>query len=149
MTMKIAPTTLWHASRFDIDRPTLSGRTPGSMHDNSGIGIFCSTIADSYITGFGNHIFALEIDSSARRMKMTIGEFGRASRAPDRDRAWFEDYGRQLAQDYDLLDIEELDGQVLQSVILNDRVVIGVERYTVEEFLALCPPPGPLLRRRP
>lgn len=146
--MKPSSTTLWHASRFDIERPTLSGRIPGDTHDNSGLGIFCATVADPYITGFGDHIFALEIDPLARRPNMTIREFGALSRAPDRDRAWFEAYGQELAQDYDVLDIEETDGDVLQSVILSDHAVLAFKRYTVEAFLSICPAPEPMKRPR-
>ena len=47
------PRRLWHASRANIERPTIAGRTEGENHANSGLGIYCATEPASYIASFG------------------------------------------------------------------------------------------------
>ena len=62
----MTPTKLWHASRADIARPTISGRTVGDHHDNSGLGLFCATAPEAYIANFGPYIFELDLVDDLR-----------------------------------------------------------------------------------
>lgn len=84
---------LWHASRADIDRPTIAGRTVGENHANSGLGLFCATAPHSYIAGFGHHIHALTIKDDPRVLTIFVRELaamGPKGLDEEASRAWFE-----------------------------------------------------------
>lgn len=127
---------LWHASRADISRPTLSGRVPGEdTHANSGLGLFCATAPDDYIVGFGPHVFEIKLVPNARIKLLTIGEFARLSLGGGYTWEDFAVLGRQWAQDYDCVAIEELDGHAHQMVILSEAAIADVQRHSREHFL--------------
>ena len=133
----MTPTKLWHASRADIARPTLSGRTVGDHHDNSGLGLFCATEPAAYIANFGPYVFELDLVDDLRVKRLTIGEFAALSRSAGDTRAEFAALGRQWSDEYDCLAIEEVDGQVRQMVILSDRAIANATRHDVQGFLDL------------
>lgn len=144
----MTPTKLWHASRADIARPTLSGRTVGDHHDNSGLGLFCATAPDDYIANFGPYIFELDLVDDLRVKRLTIGEFAALSRSAGTTRAEFEALGLRWSDQYDCLAIEEVDGQVRQAVILSDRAIANATRHDVQGFLEFhARRPGPRLNR--
>lgn len=131
-----SPRVVWHASRADIPCPTLAGRTVGDNHDNSGLGLYCATAPHAYIAGFGGHVFALTLSPDVRCMRLPIAELARMGRGPEeRDRAWFEAEGRRWGQACDVVELEEVDGQVQQVIVLNDAAITAVERYPAAEFL--------------
>lgn len=130
---------LWHASRNDISRPTIEGRKPGENHENSGLGIYCSTSPEEYVVNFGSHIFQIHLRQDVRVKRMDISELLRLSGGGRHDREWFDDLGRQLGQKYDIIDLIEKDGLATQAVILNDEAIDHVIRLTPEEYLALGP----------
>ena len=135
-----APLTLWHASRADVDRPTIAGRTEGTNHGNSGLGIFCATGPHDYIGGFGDAIHSLTLRADARTRTITVRELyemGEAPNGDERDRAWFNAEGRRLAEKHDVVLIAESSGWVSQAVILRDDAVASSRRMTREEFAAV------------
>lgn len=138
------PLVLWHASRADIPRPTLAGRIPGSdTHANSGLGLFCATAPDDYIAGFGPYVFEIELVSSARVKRLTIGEFARLSRSAGETWEDFRNLGQQWAQDYECVAIEENDGNIHQMVILSESAIGRVNRHGREHFLDQLARPHP------
>lgn len=138
--MTVLGRTLWHASRDDIARPTMAGRTPGENHANSGLGIFCATLPRDYISGFGAFIYELELRSDLRVLNMTVREMGRMGHNSEwageelPSRAWFEAKGRQLALDYDLIALAEIDGTIEQAIVLNDEAIAMARQLSREEF---------------
>lgn len=135
-----APLTLWHASRADIERPTIVGRTEGANHGNSGLGIFCATGPHDYIGGFGDAIHSLTLRPDARTMTISVRdlyEMGEAPNGDERDRAWFDAEGRRLADKHDVILIAEGSGWVSQAIILRDDAVVSSQRMTKEEFAAV------------
>lgn len=138
--MTEGPLTLWHASRADIERPTIVGRTEGDHHPNSGLGIFCATGPHSYIAGFGADVHALVIRDDARIMDLTVSDLRKMGEVGDdeRDRVWFDARGRELAKDFDVIMIREGNGLSTQAIILNDEVVSSSRRMDVAEFRTVC-----------
>jgi len=134
--MTDAPITLWHASRADIERPTIAGRTEGDHHANSGLGIYCATGPHSYIAGFGGDVHALEMRSDTRIMDMSVEELRRMGdeREGARDRDWFDAQGRRLAQDHDVIMLREDNGLSTQAIILNDEAVASSRRMDATAF---------------
>lgn len=133
------PRVVWHASRADIERPTLEGRTLGDNHANSGLGIFCGAEPHSYLAGFGETVFALTLAPDARALQMSISELARMGRSAHGgvlERAWFESEGRRLAQGYDLIELVEIHGKVEQVILPRDEAVVAVEKMMRETFLA-------------
>ncbi len=134
---------LWHASRANIDRPTLAGRTVGTNHANSGLGLFCATEPASYIAGFGATVFALTLHQPLRVKRLSIRELAALGNQPGDgpsglvDRAWFENLGRQWAQDFDVVALVESSGVVAQAIVLRDEAIAGCHRQTATEFLAM------------
>lgn len=128
---------LWHAGRADVDRPTIAGRTAGEHHGNSGLGLFCATLPRDYIRGFGEHLYALTVAEGARVLHWSIHDLRQASDALD-SRGAFEGEGRRLAQDFDLIEIEEIDGTVEQVIVLNDAAIVSVDRIPLEYFKRLA-----------
>ena len=134
-----ASRTLWHASRANISRPTIAGRTEGDNHENSGLGIFCATEPADYIAGFGSTVHEITLHHSVRVMRLKIKELaamGRVSGEPQRTRQWFETEGRRWGKDYDVVELVEMDGQVAQAIILNDDAIAACTARPVEAFLA-------------
>ncbi len=132
--------TLWHASRADVERPTIAGRTEGRNHGNSGLGIFCATGPHDYIGGFGESIHSLTLRPDARSTTITVRELyemGSNDEGDERDRRWFEAEGRRLAEDHDVVLIAESSGWISQAVILRDDAVASSQRMTKEEFAAV------------
>lgn len=135
-----APLVLWHASRADVDRPTIAGRTEGANHGNSGLGIFCATGPHDYIGGFGDAIHSLTLREDARVRTITVRELyemGEAPNGDERDRAWFDAEGRRLAENHDVVLIAESSGWTSQAIILRDDAVVSSRRMTKEEFAAV------------
>lgn len=134
--MSLPITTLWHASRFEIDRPTLAGRSAGANHANSGLGLFCATHPRDYLTGFGDHLLELTLRPGLRVMALTIDGLVRFDRAAGggQDRSWFEAEGRRLAQDYDLIALVEIDGTVEQAIVLSDDAILTSTPLSLEAF---------------
>lgn len=144
--MSSTPRLLWHASRADIDRPTLAGRTVGDNHDNSGLGIFCATEPHDYIIGFGEFVHELTVRPDAKVLRMTLAEFAALSRRPWQEnghREWFEQEGRRLAQEYDLVDLVEITGVVEQSIILRDEAIVASRKFSAQEYMARAKPRSP------
>lgn len=139
---------VWHASRADIERPTLDGRTEGDNHANSGLGLFCGAGPDSYLAGFGPHLFALTLAPNLRRLRWTITDL-RTVGDRDAPRSWFEEKGRELAQSFDLIELEENNGIVSQVIVLNEQIITDVKRFTREEFLTTQAVAQPLPHMRP
>ena len=141
MTMtEAAPLVLWHASRADVDRPTIAGRTEGTNHGNSGLGIFCATGPHDYIGGFGDAIHSLTLRADARVKTITVRELyemGERPNGDERDRAWFDAEGRRLAERHDVVLIAESSGWTSQAIILRDDAVASSRRMTKEEFAAV------------
>ncbi len=137
--MTDGPLTLWHASRADIERPTIAGRTEGDHHANSGLGIFCATGPHDYIVNFGGDVHALVIREDARIMDLTIPELRimGETRDGERDRAWFDAEGRRLGKDFDVIMLRETDGLSTQAVILNDEAVASSRRMDEKTFRTL------------
>lgn len=132
-----APLVLWHASRADIDRPTIAGRMEGTNHGNSGLGIFCATGPHDYIGGFGDAIHSLTLRADARVKTITVRELyemGETPNGDERDRAWFDAEGRRLAEKHDVILIAESSGWTSQAIILRDDAVVSSRRMTREEF---------------
>lgn len=144
MTNETQGIILWHASRADVERPTIAGRTQGSNHANSGLGIYCAAGPHDYISGFGDAIHELMIRSDARVTSMSVRELHDMGEdymagdqdGPVRDRAWFDAEGRRLARDHDVVLIRESNGYASQAIILNDDAVASSIRLTREEFAA-------------
>lgn len=135
-----APLVLWHASRADVDRPTIAGRTEGANHGNSGLGIFCATGPHDYIGGFGDAIHSLTLREDARVKTITVRELydmGVDPEGDERDRAWFDAEGRRLAEKHDVVLIAESSGWTSQAIILRDDAVVSSRRMTKEEFAAV------------
>jgi hypothetical protein len=134
------PRILWHASRADIDRPTIAGRTEGDNHANSGLGIYCAMAPYDYINGFGAHIHALTLKEDVRVLSMKLDDLRRmGERAQDDpDRKWYEAQGRRLARDYDIIEIVEINGAAEQAIILSDEAVVSSQRMTSEEFARIA-----------
>jgi hypothetical protein len=140
--MSEAGITLWHASRSDVERPTIAGRTEGENHDNSGLGIYCATGPHDYIDGFGDSIHSLVMRPDVRIMEMSIEDLrlmgSQGSDIEDgRDRAWFEAEGRRLAARFDVVLIREDNGYASQAVILTDDAIASSIRMTRDEFAAI------------
>ena len=146
--------TLWHASRSDVERPTVSGRITGEHHANSGLGLFCATAPHSYIAGFGDHIHEITLKPGTRILHMDLGELQKMGEAPrvephrkwfesegftltgERDRAWFEAEGFRLSEDHDIIMIRERNGYASQAVILHDDCVEMTKAHSKADFLA-------------
>ena len=77
MNSQSATRTLWHASREEIERPTIEGRTAGDNHANSGLGIYCATKPMDYICGFGGFVHELVLAPASRILRMTIPELNK------------------------------------------------------------------------
>ena len=140
--MSEAGITLWHASRSDVERPTIAGRTEGTNHDNSGLGIYCATGPHDYISGFGDAIHSLVMRPDVRVMEMSIEDLrlmgSHGSDIDDgKDRAWFEAQGRRLAVEFDVVLIREDNGYASQAIILTDDAVASSTRMTRDEFAAI------------
>lgn len=136
MTDTNEPITLWHASRSDVERPSVAGRIPGEHHNNSGLGLFCATGPHSYITGFGDHVHEITLKPGTRIMDMTVGELHKMSDAfGGRDRAWFEGEGNRLTKEYDIIMIKEKNGYASQAIILHDDCVDTTKAHSKEAFL--------------
>ena len=139
-----SPRVLWHASRANINRPTISGRTEGSHHANSGLGIFCATAPHEYLSGFGSSFHALTLSPDARALKMWTRDLARMGRGNweegDNDRQWFEQEGRRLGKEYDIIELVEIEGNVEQVIILNDEVVLSSAKLSLDEFQGVCQP---------
>ena len=136
------PRRLWHASRANIERPTLAGRTEGENHANSGLGIYCATKPASYIASFGAFIHELTLRPDARVMRMTIGELSAMGwvKGEPRERDWFEQEGRRLGQSFDLIELVEISGKVEQAIVLNDSAILECSVQSATDFLASLPP---------
>jgi hypothetical protein len=132
----MTPKTLWHASRADIAKPTIANRTVGDNHANSGLGLFCATAPDAYIANFGPYVFALELNAHVRVHTLRIEDFAALSRDRQRDRNWFEAQGREWAQQYDVVLIQEIDGRTAQAIIVSDAAIARVTRYDAPAFLS-------------
>lgn len=150
----VLPAVVWHGSRADIDRPTLAGRTEGENHANSGLGLFCATAPDPYITNFGPVVFALTLAASPRVLFWTVAELRRQSGRSGTEepaRAWFECEGRRLAAVYDVIALRETDGTIRQVIVLADAAIASVEKLSAAEFQRRFPEAEPLTRgaRRP
>ncbi len=129
--------TVWHASRANIERPTIADRTVGGNHANSGLGIFCASGPHDYISGFGKHIFSLTLKDDLRVIKLTIPELRDLSfkvTTEEKDRSWFEEYGKKLSDTYDLIELVELDDFVSQVILLRDDIIISSKKFSNEEF---------------
>lgn len=135
MALNISP-VVWHASRADIDRPTLLGRTVGDNHANSGLGIFCATEADPYIAGFGDFIFELHLKENPKVFPLTIPQLREMGYQDhiQTTREWFEEKGKALSSEYDLIALVEISGNVDQVILLRDDVVESVVKHSVENF---------------
>ena len=132
------PIVLWHASRADIGRPTIEGRTDGDHHANSGLGIYCATEPHDYIIGFGNHVHKMELAANARIGRITVRDLQDMGHTEtgEHDRACFEQERTRRAQEHDVLLVLEANGYPSQSIILNDAVIAQSERMTKEDFLS-------------
>lgn len=143
------PRRLWHASRANIDRPTIAGRTEGENHANSGLGIYCATEPASYIASFGAFIHELTLHPEVRVMRMTISELSAMgwAKGEPRERDWFEQEGRRLGQSFDLIELIEISGRADQAIVLNDSAIVACSVQSAADFLASLPPspsrPGP------
>lgn len=141
--MSPSPRQLWHASRAAIDRPTLDGRTSGDNHDNSGLGIFCATSPHDYILGFGAFVHELTLRPDVRVLRMPISDFVALSRRPpgeDDGRQWFEQEGKRLAQEYDLVEIVEITGIAEQAIILRDDAIVASKRLSADDYALIARP---------
>ena len=132
------PLILWHASRADIDRPTIAGRTEGSHHANSGLGIYCATDPHDYIAGFGDHIHKMEVREDARVDRISVNDLQRMGQAKDGDldRTWFEQERERRSAHHDVLLVIESNGYPSQAIILTDDAIRQNERMTKDEFLS-------------
>lgn len=65
---------VWHASRHEIERPTLDGRIAGDNHANSGLGLFCATAPCEYLGSFGPWVHEMTLAKHLRVMRMGITE---------------------------------------------------------------------------
>lgn len=140
------PRLVWHATRSDIERPTIAGRTAGDNHANSGLGIFCASFADDYLYMFGEFIHELTLRDDARALRMPTTQLRLMGYDQDRevDREWFEAQGRKLGQQYDLIELEEIDGQVNQVILLNDEVIVSSRKLEPDAFqVAMATKPTP------
>ena len=139
MSINSIPTslTLWHASRCNIVRPTIEGRVAGDNHDNSGLGIYCSTKPDDYIANFGDYIFQIDLRPDVKVKRITISDLADISRDPAHDRGWFERLGHEWGKLYDIVELEEKDGVVAQAIILRNEAVIRVQRHNPDEFMKI------------
>lgn len=139
MTEKIEAITLWHASRSDVERPTVAGRIPGEHHANSGLGLFCATAPHSYIAGFGDNIHEMTLKSDARIMEMGIIDLQKMgedkSSLDEPNRAWFENEGRRISQDHDVIILLETNGYPSQAILLNDDCVETSRPHSKDAFL--------------
>lgn len=131
-----APRLLWHASRADINRPTINGRTTGDNHNNSGLGIYCATKPMDYICGFGDTVHQLSICDDARVLRMTIKELANLGR--DESRQWFEQEGRRLATRYDIIELVEITGIAEQAIVLADEAITACIKLTREQYLDIA-----------
>lgn len=140
---------LWHASRHDIQRPTVAGRVAGVNAENSGLGLFCATVPRDYISGFGPWVHEIVLHDELRVLRMDITTLAGMGRWEDR--AWFEAEGRRLAQDYDVIELIEIDGRCEQVIVLRDAAIADSRRLTAEQFKALSDQEDdtPLSRKRP
>lgn len=127
---------LWHASRADIDRPTIANRTVGDGHHNSGLGLFCATAPMDYIAGFGSFIHQLTISPHAKALNMPIREL--ASLGYGEDRSWFENEGRRHARKYGLIYLVEASGIVEQAIVLRDDTIVSCRKMKLEEFMEIA-----------
>lgn len=129
---------LWHASRADVDRPTIAGRTRGTNHANSGLGLYCATGPHDYIAGFGDTVFALTLHPQARVMRMGITQLRDLGRSGPNEvsREWFDQEGRRLGERFDVIDLVETNGQVDQTIVLNDAAIVAVRKFSAQAFLA-------------
>jgi hypothetical protein len=136
------PRRLWHASRANIERPTLAGRTEGENHANSGLGIYCATKPANYIASFGAFIHELTLRPDVRVMRMTISELSAMGwvKGEPRERDWFEQEGRRLGQSFDLIELIEISGLAEQAIVLNDSAILECKVQSAEAFLAGFPP---------
>lgn len=136
------PSVLWHASRAEMDRPTLAGRTVGDNHNNSGLGLYCATAPDGYIARFGSTIFALTLIPEPRVMELTIRELAALGRSmawsesgSTGSRAWFEELGRKWSEAFDVVALRESSGEIAQAIVLRDDAVVSCERFSAKEYL--------------
>lgn len=140
------PRRLWHASRANIDRPTIAGRTEGENHTNSGLGIYCATEPASYIAGFGSFIHELTLHPGARIMRMTISELSAMGwvkyNDEPRERDWFEQEGRRLGKSFDLIELIEISGRAEQAIVLNDHIIVHSTVQSAADFLASVSSPA-------
>ena len=134
MTSSALPTVLWHASRANIERPTIANRTEGDNHANSGLGLWCATGPHDYIAGFGATVFALTLVPNARVKEMSLSELVKLGR--DESREWFDALGREWSQSFDVVSLVERTGEACQAIVLNDAAIASVKRFTQEAFLA-------------
>lgn len=131
------PAVVWHASRTDIDRPTLAGRVAGPYHANSGLGLFCGTQPSNYLAGFGSTIFALTLNPESRVLAMDVPALRHLDQPEEeRDRQWFEAEGRRLAADYDVIALMESSGSIDQVILLTDNAIVSAAKMSAETFLA-------------
>ena len=139
MTKKSENLTLWHASRADVERPTVAGRIAGEHHANSGLGLFCATAPHSYIAGFGDNIHEMTLKSEARIMKMGIIDLQKMGQSKESleepDRAWFENEGRRISQDHDVIILIETNGYASQAILLIDDCVETSRPHSKDAFL--------------
>ena len=134
------PPVLWHAGRASIERPTLAGRTVGDHHANSGLGLFCATEPADYIAGFGATIFALTLKPDPCVMQLTIRELSRMGWKEDapgypQSREWFEQQGREWAQEFDAIALVESSGEIKQAIVLRDCAIVACTKMSVEDYL--------------
>jgi hypothetical protein len=130
------PFTLWHASRADIDRPTIEGRIAGDNHANSGLGIYCATDAHDYIKNFGNHIHKMEVVDNARISRITVDDLRKMGSTGDNqnDRDWFEQERERLSKDYDVLLLTEQNGYASQAIILHNSAIASSQKVSIDDF---------------
>jgi hypothetical protein len=139
--MSSSPLVLWHASRADIDRPTIAGRTVGENHANSGLGLFCATAPHAYIAGFGPHVHALTIKEDAKAFTLWVRELaamGPRDLNEEDSRVWFEQEGQRLSKEYDLIHLKESNGNIEQAIILHDAAIVSSTRFSMEEYQGMC-----------
>ena len=142
MALIAVPPVVWHASRANVDRPTLGGRTVGDNHNNSGLGLFCATKAEPYISGFGDVIFKLHLIENPKVLPMTISELSQMSFQKQlgeyASRKWFEDQGAHWAKDYDVIALVEINDDVGQVIVLHDEAIVSCDKLSKEEYMMYC-----------
>lgn len=146
-----SPRVVWHAGRACLDRPTISGCTTGNNHANSGLGLFCATGPHDYIAGFGGWVYRMELAADLRIMRMETLDLAKMGRQ-FHDRDEFDRYGRELARQYDLIELAEINGDVAQCIILNDEAIVACQRMGIADFQEMAvqyPPrqPSPKMGR--